>query len=178
MSRTSVRLLVAVSLFVALVGGYHLGQAQAATTTTLVTLKQPSSISIRIPYTDVPGGNAISLDGSVVPIPFESNRHVTVTYRRPDGSHLNATALITADGLYSHTFSPDDAGVWEVTASWTGDAALEGAVSPTKQFTARGSGTVGGSLIPTPVLVSGVALGVIVILVIHRRRIFRHTTSI
>lgn len=55
-------------------------------------------------------------------IPAIQGLTVTLTYRKPTGSPIIKTVQTGAGGLYNDTlFTPQEAGSWNVTASWGGD---------------------------------------------------------
>lgn len=122
-----------------------------------VNAKQPSTISCLLPYAEVPIGSAISVTGSIQPTPSEGT--VALTYTRPDDAVLNRTVPIAADGTYDDLYTPDLVGEWQVTASWPGDATLDGAISTTRTFTV----TEVPPGVPSELVI---ALGVLVVVII------------
>ena len=104
-----------------------------------VRATQPSTISCLLSYAEVPIGSAISVTGSIQPTPSEGT--VTLTYTRPDDTVLNRTVPIAADSTYDDLYAPDLVGEWQVTASWPGDATLDGAISTTRTFTVTAAPT-------------------------------------
>jgi hypothetical protein len=129
-----------------------------------VSAKQSSTISCLLPYAEVPIGSAISVTGSIQPTPSDGT--VTLTYVRPDDSVLNRTVPIATDGTYDDLYAPDLVGEWHVSASWPGDATLEGAVSTTRTFTVTATPTG----IPVELIAFGVIGGLVFMLVLFARK--------
>ena len=84
---------------------------------------------------------------------------VTFTYTQPDDTVLNRTVSIVVDGTYDELYVPDMVGVWRVAASWSGDVALDGAISATRTFTVIAVQTG----FPVELVI---ALGVLVVIII------------
>jgi hypothetical protein len=60
---------------------------------------------------------------------------ITLTYRKPTGSPIIRTVQTGPGGLYNDTaFTPQEAGSWNVTASWEGDETHTTANSPLVRF--------------------------------------------
>lgn len=59
---------------------------------------------------------------------------VPLTYTRPDGSTLTRSVTSNYTGNFTDTYTPDAAGIWEISASWSGDEACNPAVSSSISF--------------------------------------------
>jgi len=77
-------------------------------------------------------GESITISGSIDPP--HGGVEVILTYTRPDTTMLQRNVITGGDGSYSDTFAPDQAGLWKVKSSWSGDADNMGAVSSTIKF--------------------------------------------
>jgi len=68
-------------------------------------------------------------------IPTLGGANVTLTYRKPTGAPIVRYALTDSGGLYNDTsFTPQETGSWNVTASWEGDETHVPALSPLTSF--------------------------------------------
>jgi len=68
-------------------------------------------------------------------IPTLEGANVTLTYRKPTGAPIVRYALTDSEGLYNDTsFTPQETGSWNVTASWDGDETHVPALSPLTSF--------------------------------------------
>ncbi len=69
-------------------------------------------------------------------IPAIEGASISLTYRKPTGSPVIRTVQTGSGGLYNDTdFTPQEAGSWNVTASWEGDDTHMSATSPLAYFT-------------------------------------------
>jgi len=92
-----------------------------------------SSISLlSLSLDKIQKGETILVNGSITPA--IEGATVTLTYRRPDGSLLNRTVISLSDGRFTDTYTPDVAGTWNLTASWSGDVDHDGAASSAVSF--------------------------------------------
>jgi len=68
-------------------------------------------------------------------IPTLEGVNVTLTYRKPTGAPIVRYVSTNSGGLYNDTsFTPQEAGSWNVTASWQGDETHTSALSPLTRF--------------------------------------------
>jgi len=68
-------------------------------------------------------------------IPALEGVNVTLTYRKPTGAPIVRYVLTNGEGLYNDTsFTPQEAGSWNVTASWEGDETHTSALSALTRF--------------------------------------------
>jgi hypothetical protein len=115
-----------------------------------VTLKVTSTGSSINLQTSVPMltiGNTITLFGQITPAVGSSL--VTLTFVRQDNSITQLQTMSNANGSFSQTFTPDQAGIWLVQASWPGDINYGGATSPQTSFTVEKLASA-ITLFPTP----------------------------
>jgi len=68
-------------------------------------------------------------------IPALEGANVTLTYRKPTGAPIVRYVLTNGEGLYNDTsFTPQEAGSWNVTASWEGDETHTSTLSALTRF--------------------------------------------
>lgn len=109
-------------------------------------------------------GGLLNVSGAISP-PL-GNRPVTLIFVMPNGTSINRDVTTDSGGRFSHTFSPETGGEWEVKSVWEGDDRYSGASSVGRSFTV-GRGEEG----PPPFLViGGIAVLVVLALVLLRRR--------
>jgi len=92
----------------------------------------PSTITCGRSKSQVFLGEGITISGSIDPP--HGGVVVVLTYTRPNTTILQRNVTTSKDGSYSDAFSPDQAGLWKVKASWSGDADNMGAASSTIKF--------------------------------------------
>jgi len=134
---------------------------------TNVVGKMPSALSCNVSKDTVTQGESIVVSGSINAT--LSGKTVTLTYKKPDGSTFNRTVSTGSDGSYSDSYTPDAAGTWSVTASWTGDTSYNGANSSTRSLTVNAVTFI----LFTPfgiALLGGIILIIIIAVLIFRRR--------
>jgi hypothetical protein len=126
----------------------------------VVDLPPPSSSSISCSASpaSVTLGESITVNGSVSPA--VSGELVTLTYAKPDGTTLTRTVTSGADGSFTDTYSPEVAGGWSVTTSWSGNDAYFGATSFASDFTVTEPPGV-----PMEYVYAGAAVAVIAVIV-------------
>ena len=127
----------------------------------------PSTIALSLSTKSVTLGNSLTVNGSVTPslsgfAPI-SGVAITLTYTKPDSTTSTVTLTSSTDGSFSENYTPDMAGSWSITASWTGNVAYLGATSSTETFAVTNN-SVGG--LPTLYLYVIVAIIIIIIAVI------------
>lgn len=77
-------------------------------------------------------GEDITVSGTIDPIRVEAE--ITLTYTDPEDAVFNRTVTLEGDGNYVDTITPSLAGMWNVEASWSGDANTLGASSGQVKF--------------------------------------------
>ena len=121
---------------------FWLGDAEhfgaTSPSTSLNVTKISSSLSCSTSSSEITIEDSVTVLGVISPA--VSDKTVTLTYTKPDGSTVTRTVTIGSDGSYSDTYTPDTDGSWSVTASWGGDSMYEGASSSSKSFTVKKSG--------------------------------------
>jgi hypothetical protein len=130
--------------------------------------RAPTELSCSVSKNTITQGDGIVVSGSInVSL---SGKTVTLTYKKPDESILNRTVTTGSDGSYSDSYTPDAAGTWSVTASWTGDSTHNGATSSTRSLTVNSVTFI--LFTPLGMALTGgiILLAVIVVLLILRRR--------
>jgi len=103
--------------------------------TKLITVVKASSIiSISVSPETIKVGEDTVISGSITPAREDAN--VTIHHRLTGGVAWNTTTVTTSStGGYSYTWTPDEAGTYEVKASWPGDDNNLGAESSIKTVT-------------------------------------------
>ena len=103
--------------------------------TKLITVVKASSIiSISVSSETIKVGEDTVISGSITPAREDAN--VTIYYRLTGGVAWDTTTVTTSStGGYSYTWTPDEAGTYEVKASWPGDGNNLGAESSIKTVT-------------------------------------------
>jgi hypothetical protein len=93
-----------------------------------------SSLSLSVSKRFTITGNTVTLTGSISPA--LQARNVTL-YVSSTGSTLDVLAIVTtnSDGEYSFTWQPSSGGMYDIRASWYGDAEYSGADSNTCTLT-------------------------------------------
>jgi hypothetical protein len=95
--------------------------------------KISSTISCKVSSSSFTIGGSVTVSGSISP--SVSEKTVTLTYTKPDGSTFMRTATTGADGSYRDSFKPTDLGSWGIQATWDGNTMSEGASSSRVSFT-------------------------------------------
>ncbi|MBA7493014.1 hypothetical protein ES702_03569 [subsurface metagenome] len=101
----------------------------------LIYTKLVSSITCSASKLEITEGESITVSGVLSP-PL-SDKSVTLTYKKPDGSTLNRIVTTSSDGSFSDSYKTDATGSWSVTASWEGDFIYEGAFSSSISFSVK-----------------------------------------
>ena len=104
--------------------------------------KPSSSITCSVSESEIVEGTSITISGVIDPA--LSNKNITLTCEKPDGSKLNKTVTTGSEitshvkkGEYSYSFVPDVVGSWSVIASWMGDYEYKGASSLSESFVVK-----------------------------------------
>ena len=93
---------------------------------------KPSTITCSRSQAQLLLGEPVTISGSIDP-PHEGVE-VTLNYTKPDKSVMTRNAISSVDGSFSDTFTPEAAGMWSVTAWWSGNLEYMGAKSSSKKF--------------------------------------------
>ena len=113
---------------------------------------------------------------SEMPIPIEiqwADIQVTIEYVKPDGTKITRTATVNADGTFEDSITPDQAGVWTVTAYWSGNEDYSETTSNQASFTAREPPITWNIYLYAMIVVPIVASIIIVLLFMTRRKMHR-----
>ncbi len=128
-------------------------------------VRSPSSISVSVSIQTTVTGGTVKISGIISP---PANATVALMYIRPDGSSLNKTVTTDSSGSFSDTFSPDKSGLWQVRASWSGNAQMNGAQSVLQSFQVQdSSSSLLGTSLPWLIL-AAVIVGFVVAMVITK----------
>jgi len=97
----------------------------ALNTTTLTVNKIQSMITISLSNYTTTVGTQIIVTGTLYPA---QEANITLEYVFPNGT-TTRTVNANAEGKFSDNFIVDQAGTWQITASWNGNEKYEGATS-------------------------------------------------
>jgi len=101
--------------------------------TNLLVTKIRTQISCLATRSQITLGQNLAVYGYVAPALEGVN--VMLTYRKPTGAPIVRYVLTGSGGLYNDTsFTPQEAGSWNVTALWDGDETHTSALSPLTRF--------------------------------------------
>ena len=92
-----------------------------------------TSISCNVYPESISFGEEVTITGQISPPVGGADVKIIIT--APDASKRTVMGKTDSEGTFKITFTPDDVGIWEVSASWEGNAEYEGAVSPEISFT-------------------------------------------
>jgi len=99
----------------------------------LLVTKIRTQISCLVTKSRITLGQSLATYGYIIPALEGVN--VMLTYRKPTGAPIVRYVLTGSGGLYNDTsFTPQEAGSWNVTASWEGDETHTSALSPLTRF--------------------------------------------
>lgn len=118
-----------------------------------------STISITLSSSSVTVGSDVTISGTIDPV----RPGVTVTIEsRSTGGTWSTLATITTDSNsnYSHTWTPQTAGTYEIRAGWDGDAETEGDVSDVKTLTVKGAAGI------DPIMLAAIAVVIILVIAV------------
>jgi hypothetical protein len=102
----------------------------------LVVTKIMMQLSCTVTHPTIPLGQSIATYGYLTP--NLNGMTITLTYRKPTGNPIIKTVQTNSGGLYNDTlFTPQEAGSWNVTATWNGDDTHTSATSPLAYFTVQ-----------------------------------------
>jgi len=93
---------------------------------------KPSTITCNRSQAQLLLGEPVTISGSIDP--SHEGVEVTLNYTKPDKSVMTRNAISSVDGSFSDTFTPEAAGMWSVTAWWSGNLEYMGAKSSSKKF--------------------------------------------
>jgi len=106
----------------------------AAETATLTVEKASSVIVLTLSSYAANVGDSISVSGILYPAKATS---ITLRYTDPNGSVSTKTVSSNEAGMFSDTFTANQAGKWQVKATWSGDERLKAAESTTLILTVQ-----------------------------------------
>ncbi|TMI29607.1 hypothetical protein E6H29_11000 [Candidatus Bathyarchaeota archaeon] len=109
----------------------HLGTSKSAD---ISIGKVPSVIVLSCSSLSVKPGDTITINGYVYPT---TSTNVTMTYTGPNNSPISHTVKANANGYFTDTLVVNEAGVWTVSAAWTGSSGLGPATSNTLSVQAQ-----------------------------------------
>lgn len=100
-------------------------------------MKSPSSISCNLSSSSIDIGSSLTIYGEIHPPRLAT---VKIEVSKDDGITWSDLTSVTSalDGNYSYEWTPDAAGLYQIKASWPGDAEYTGAISPTISLTVAG----------------------------------------
>jgi len=99
----------------------------------LLVTKIRMQVSCFVTRAKVSSGQDLATYGYILPTLGGVN--VTLTYRKPTGAPILRYVLTDSGGLYNDTtFTPQEVGSWNVTASWDGDETHASTSSPLTRF--------------------------------------------
>jgi hypothetical protein len=126
-------------------------------------------LSCSVSPSDITEGSTIEVTGSITP--EISDKTITLSYKKPDGTTYNKTVTTGSDGSFSDSYKPDTTGSWSIIASWLGDSNHYGSSSSMSNFAVKPK-----SFIETPLGMATVGAGIIIaviaamVLVLRKRR--------
>lgn len=100
-------------------------------------MKSSSSISCNLSSTSIDMDSSVIIHGEIHPPRLAQ---VKIEVSKDDGITWSDLTSVTSapDGNYSYEWTPDTAGLYQIKASWPGDAEYTGATSPTIFLTVAG----------------------------------------
>jgi len=105
-----------------------------------LTSKNPSTITCSVDKSALNVGESVIVSGAITPA--VSGATVSLTFNMGSTS-IPKTATTGADGKYSTSYTPTDAGSWSVSAIWVGNTNYNGAASQSAVFTVNAAPTTG-----------------------------------
>jgi len=99
----------------------------------LIVRRNPSNLTLSLYKTSITIDEPIVASGSISPPHPEAD--VILTYTKPDGGTVTRIVKTDSQSHFSDTYSPDQAGSWNVRAYWSGDRDHDEAYSSPSPFT-------------------------------------------
>jgi cytochrome oxidase Cu insertion factor (SCO1/SenC/PrrC family) len=117
--------------------GYEPGEASVFAEEIEELMKSSSSVSCNLGSTSIDIGSSVIIHGEIHPPRLAQ---VKIEVSKDDGITWSDLTSVTSasDGNYSYGWTPDTAGLYQIKASWPGDAEYTGATSPTISLTVVG----------------------------------------
>jgi len=125
------------------------------------TKEKSSTISCSVTPLTARVGEPVTVSGAISPLHGGVDVELTFTHKTKTVQKIVASS----DGSFSLVYSPDEAGVWRVSARWVGDEDHEGAVSRSLSFTVE----KGAELSTTLVIGAAVVVVVLGVMVFGKR---------
>ncbi len=110
--------------------GYEPGEASVLAEEIEELMKSSSSVSCNLGSTSIDIGSSVIIHGEIYPPRLAQ---VKIEVSKDNGTTWSDLISVTSasDGSYSYEWTPDTAGLYQIKASWPGDAEYTGATSPT-----------------------------------------------
>lgn len=128
-------------LYASWLGDEYYEGAQSSIITVTVN-KRTSTISLNIYPTNVTAGSSVTINGTVTPKPtppFQPGEGVTIFSFRVGATWTElATVYLDENGVYKYVWKPDEGGLYEIKASWSGDETTLPADSKVKTIEVTG----------------------------------------
>jgi len=129
-------------------------ESESSPATLTVTKIQSTLIITASPLT-INVGETVTISGTITPAQVAT---ITLTYTKPDGTTTTSVVASSDTGAFTYATELNQAGVWQITASWNGNEQYEAAVSSPITVTVQ---TI--DLTPT-FAIAGLGLGVIALI--------------
>ncbi|MEM1564140.1 MAG: FG-GAP-like repeat-containing protein [Candidatus Bathyarchaeia archaeon] len=131
----------------------------ASASTTLTVEKASSIIVLTLSSYTVNVGDSVNVNGILYPAKTAT---ITLRYVSPNGSISTKTVNSNDAGMFSDTFTPNQAGEWQIKAMWNGDERHKSAQSITITLVSQEPAKVDTT---TPMLaIGGLIIGVIALI--------------
>lgn len=125
---------------------------------TLTVAKHQSTLWIEASPLTVNAGENVTISGELTGT--VSQTIINLVYTTPNGTKLTKTVASTSTGMFTHAMKLDQAGIWQIKATWNGNTQYEAADSNPMAVTAQ---TV-DQLTPT-LAMAGLGLGLIALII-------------
>ena len=128
-----------------------------SSTATVSVSKIQSTISVSASALTVNVGEDVTISGTLTP---GQSATITLTYTKPDGTTTTKDVASNSAGVFTDTITLDQAGTWQVKASWNGNTQYEAAVSAPITITAQAVDTTTSMF-----AITGLGLGLIALII-------------
>lgn len=124
---------------------------------TVTVVKKKSEISIAASPLTIDAGETIAINGNLEPGQVVT---ITLTFTSPNGTIFTEMTQTNSAGAFSYTVKLNQAGVWQITASWNGNEEYDAAISNSVTVMVQALDTF------TQIMMfAGVALGIIALII-------------